>query len=96
MVISATVRPKPKKNISSVTTTPNLKRHWQFSSGSKHVLTLPARIYEGQPLSAAPYLRTKRFETNLLNFDHIDHWAAAAQLEIYDDNRPSSDSITEY
>ena len=40
-LISVTVRPKPKKNISSVTTTPELlKRRWQFSSGSRHVIII--------------------------------------------------------
>ena len=72
MVSSVTVRPKPKKNISSVTTTPELKTAFgQFSSGSKHVITLPGRIYEGQSLSGAPHLRTKVLKPISSHFNHM-------------------------
>ena len=94
MLTSVTVTPKPKKNISfkcNYMQSQNLKQHCQFIGCSKHVITLPAKIC-WRPTS--PELRTKLFETNLLNFNHMttDQLKPAQKTILTTDH----DSITVY
>ena len=73
MLISVTVRSKPKKNISSVTTTPELERRWQFSSDSSVISALPGekcnnyvQYSQLEPDEGPTTLRTKLYETNFM------------------------------